>query len=202
VCSAEAMTGIKQLHGYYEKAEAISPDTTVEVFLMGNRLGGAALDGVKGVWTAATGGAERAAGANGGIGSIANVRAISAEEANAPFVAKGWSPPYDAGSQVRTFTTTSDVGFVRVSTAENPQGAFLVRADEVAGMTPQQIQQHLALPKVPTQISDVVVPAGTKMQVGQVAAQPTFGVASKGGTQYQLLNPIPSSSFGTPRPIR
>jgi filamentous hemagglutinin len=58
VCSAEAMTGIKQLHGYYEKAEAISPDTTVEVFLMGNKLAGAALDGVKGVWTAATGGAK------------------------------------------------------------------------------------------------------------------------------------------------
>ncbi|MBB3214887.1 hypothetical protein FHW67_004211 [Herbaspirillum sp. Sphag1AN] len=69
-------------------------------------------------------------------------------------------------------------------------------------MTPEQIQQYLALPKVPTQIADVTVPAGTNMQVGRVAAQPDFGAASKGGTQYQLLNPIPSSSFGTPRPIK
>jgi len=143
-----------------------------------------------------------AVGVNGGVASITNVRAISADEANAPFVAKGWNSPYDAGSQVRTFTTTSEVQFVRVSTVDNPQGAFLVRADEVAGMSPQQIQQFLALPKIPTQIADVTVPAGTNMQVGRVAAQPVYGAASKGGIQYQLLNPIPSRSFGTPRPIK
>ena len=150
------------------------------------------------------GGVGEVAGSAGGAGggTIANVRAISAEEANAPFLAKGWGAPYDAGSQVRTFTTTSEIQFVRVSTVDNPQGAFLVRADEVAGMTPQQIQQYLALPKIPTQIADVTVPAGTNMQVGQVAAQPNFGVASKGGIQYQLLNPIPASSFGTPRPFK
>lgn len=135
-------------------------------------------------------------------GTITNLRAISAEEANAPFIAKGWSPPYDTGSQVRTFTTTTELQFVRVSTGDNPQGAFLVRADEVAGMTPLQIQQHLALPKVPTQIADVIVPVGTNMQVGKVAAQSIFGAANKGGTQYQLLNPIPSNSFGVPRPLK
>lgn len=136
------------------------------------------------------------------VSIIATVRAISAEDANAPFVAKGWSPPYDTDSQVRTFTTTADVVFVRVSTTENPQGAFLVRADEIKGMTANQTQQYLALPKVPTQVAEVIVPAGTKMQVGIVAAQPDFGVASKGGVQYQLINSIPSSSFGSPRPIK
>lgn len=34
---------------------------------------------------------------------------------------------------------------------------------EIKGMTPQQIQQHLALPSVPTLIVDVTIPAGTKM---------------------------------------
>ncbi|MDD0968534.1 MULTISPECIES: hemagglutinin repeat-containing protein [Pseudomonas] len=133
--------------------------------------------------------------------SITNVRAISADEANAPFVAKGWNPPYDTGSQVRTFTTTTDIKFARVSTVDNPQGAFLVRADEIAGMTPQQIQQHLALPKVPTQVADVTVPPGTNMQVGRVAAQPEFGASSKGGVQYQLLGQIPNESFGIPRAL-
>ncbi|MFJ4145286.1 hemagglutinin repeat-containing protein [Pseudomonas sp. NPDC089734] len=133
--------------------------------------------------------------------TITNVRAISADEANAPFVARGWNPPYDTGSQVRTFTVSIDTKFVRVSTIENPQGAFLVRAEEVAGMTPLQIQQHLALPKVPTQIADVVVPKGTNMQVGRVAAQPAFGANSKGGVQYQLLDQIPGNSFGMPRPL-
>lgn len=129
------------------------------------------------------------------------MRAISADQANAPFVARGWNPPYDVGSQVRTFTTNTDIQFVRVSTMDNPQGAFLVRADEISGMTPLEIQQHLALPKIPTQIADVNVPMGTNMQVGRVAAQPEFGVNNKGGVQYQLLDQIPSTNFGVPRPL-
>jgi filamentous hemagglutinin len=134
--------------------------------------------------------------------AIINVRAISADQANAPFVARGWNPPYDAGTQVRTFTANTDIQFVRVSTVDNPQGAFLVRSDEISGMTPLQIQQYLALPKTPTQIADVNVPMGTNMQVGRIAAQPDFGANNKGGVQYQLLDQIPSSSFGVPRPLK
>ncbi|WP_324020369.1 hemagglutinin repeat-containing protein [Pantoea sp. JZ29] len=133
---------------------------------------------------------------------ISNVKAISADEANAPFINRGWNAPYDSATQVRTFTTTSDLTFVRVSTSNNPIGAFLVRADEIAGMTPEQIQQHLALPNVPTQVAEVTVPAGTRMQVGKVAAQPEFGASESGGVQYQLLDQIPDTSFGVPRPIK
>lgn len=133
---------------------------------------------------------------------ISDVRAITASEANAPYIVRGMYSPYDTALQVRTFTTTTALNFVRVSTAENPVGAFLVRADEIAGMTPQQIQQYLALPKIPTQIADVIVPAGTNMQVGRVAAQPAFGVANKGGVQYELLQKISSNNFGTPRVLR
>lgn len=85
---------------------------------------------------------------------------------------------------------------------EDTKKAFLVRPDDIAGMTPEQIQQYLALPKVPMQISDVTVSAGTRMQSGRVAAQPAFGVPSKGGVQYQLVDQIPSSSFGNPRPLK
>lgn len=69
-------------------------------------------------------------------------------------------------------------------------------------MTPEEIQQYLALPNIPTQISDVIVPAGTNMQVGKVAAQPGFGAPNVGGDQYQLLQQIPSSSFGEPAPFK
>lgn len=41
--------------------------------------------------------------------SISNVKALSANEANAPFIANGWSAPYDTATQVRTFTTTSNL---------------------------------------------------------------------------------------------
>lgn len=91
---------------------------------------------------------------------------------------------------------------MRVSTVDNPQGAFLVRSKEIAGMSPVQVQQYLALPKIPTQISDVVVPLGTNMQVGRVAGQPAFNGAPGGAVQYQLLNPIPTTSFGIPRPLK
>lgn len=133
---------------------------------------------------------------------ISDVKAISSAEANAPFLAKGWGAPYDSTTQVRTFTTVSDINFVRVSTVDNPIGGFLVRADEISGMTAVQIQQHLALPKIPTQVADVIVPAGTKMQVGKVAPQPQFDAHNSGGVQYQLLEQIPTGSFGVPRPLK
>lgn len=91
--------------------------------------------------------------------------------------------------------------FVRVHGAGNQQGAFLVRAKEIAGMTPQQIQQHLALPKVPTHVSDVFVGSGVRMQMGRIAAQPSFGVTSTRGIQYQLIDQIPSSAFQNMRPL-
>jgi len=128
--------------------------------------------------------------------TVTNLNGIPASEANAPFVAKGWSPPYAAGTRPRTFTTGAPVDFVRVHGENNPTGAFLVRADEIAGMTPAQIQKHLALPQVPTHIRPVTVPSGTKMQVGRVGAQPDFNVPANGGIQYQLLEQIPDNAFG------
>lgn len=132
---------------------------------------------------------------------ISDVRAVSAADVNAPFLAEGWSAPYSYGSRARTFTTNADLDFMRV-TVNRPEGAFLVRAKEIAGMTPEQIQVHLALPKVPTNILSVRVPAGTRMQTGFVGPQPNFGVTSRGGVQYQLLDQIPSQSYGSMRPIR
>ena len=133
---------------------------------------------------------------------IKDVKAISAGEANKPFIERGWSAPYDASTQVRQFTAASELNFVRVHTNDNVAGQFIVRADEIKGMTPQQIQQHLALPTIPTFISDVKVPAGTRLQVGRVAPQPNFGAPNKGGTQYQLIDKIPLENFHNTRPLK
>lgn len=137
---------------------------------------------------------------------IKDVKAISAAEANKPHIDSGWNPPYDPSAQVRQFTTTSKIEgeFVRVYAegVNNPQGSFLVRANEIRGMSPVQIQQHLALPTVPTHIVDVTIPPGTRMQTGKVAPQPNFGALKKGGTQYELLDRIPSSNFKNMRPLK
>lgn len=66
---------------------------------------------------------------------IKDVKAISAKDANASFIEKGWNAPYDPSTQVRQFTTTNDVKFVRVHTSNNTVGQFMVRVDEIKGMT-------------------------------------------------------------------
>jgi filamentous hemagglutinin len=136
------------------------------------------------------------------IPNATNIGTISADEANAPFVTRGWSPPYASGTNVTTFTAGEDMQFARVSGADNQQGAFLVKQEDIAGMNGEQIQQTLALPYKPTFISDVNVPAGTNLQMGQVGAQPSFGAPSPTGVQYQLLSQIPPSSFTNFRPLR
>jgi len=69
-------------------------------------------------------------------------------------------------------------------------------------MSAQEIQRHLALPRVPTHISDVRVPAGTRMQMGLVAPQADFGAPSTRAVQYQLLEDIPAANFTNTRPLR
>jgi hypothetical protein len=132
--------------------------------------------------------------------SISNVHAVSAAEANSAFP-KNWDAPYSVHSQVRRFTTEKELKFVRV-TVDRPEGGWMVRAEEIAGMTPAEIQKHLALPKVPTHILDVTVPPKTRMQTGFVGPQPKFGVPDRGGIQYQVLDDLPPSAFGPMRPLQ
>ena len=40
------------------------------------------------------------------------------------------------------------------------------------------------------------------MQVGKVAPQPQFGASSSDGVQYELLDRIPTASFGKPIPLK
>lgn len=137
---------------------------------------------------------------------ITDVKAINAADTNKSFIERGWNAPYDPSTQVRQFTTKSKIEgeFVRVYAEgiNKPTGSFLVRSDETKGMTPQQIQQHLALPSVPTHIADVTIPAGTKMQTGKVARQPDFGAPNKGRIQYELLDRIPETNFKNMRPLK
>ncbi len=140
-----------------------------------------------------------------------DVRRISAAEANAPFrspiaQAEGWSPPYPEPSGVRTFSTARELdGFVRLHTsASNPAGGFVVRAKEIAhlGDDAMAIRTYVGLKEVPGFMSDVRIPASTRMQAGIIGPQPNFGLTVKSGFQYQLLDRIPVSSFTNTRALR
>ena len=64
---------------------------------------------------------------------------------------------------------------------------------ETQGLSPAQIQQKFSLPQVPTQITEVNVPSGTTVRFGE--SGPIQGWGAGGGTQIQLMDRIPASSY-------
>jgi filamentous hemagglutinin len=121
------------------------------------------------------------------------------DDVNAPFIAKGWNPPY-SGKFVREFTTGQETVFVRVHGTGNKARSWMMRADEVKGLTPAQIKDKFALPDLPTHISEVHVPAGTRIRAGKVAPQEGWGAG--GSWQYELLERLPEELFKNTRPLR
>ena len=139
---------------------------------------------------------------------ISGIKRISSNTANKPFMtekakAEGWQPPYLANLSLREISTTQEIPFVRAFSGDNPIGRFLVRQEEIAHIinNPEALKIYLGLKDVPTSISPVLVPANIRMLVGRIGPQPRFGLMDKSGFQYQLLEDIPKSNFGTPQLI-
>jgi hypothetical protein len=61
------------------------------------------------------------------------------------------------------------------------------------------MKNKFSLPYVPTTISDVTVPANTKMREGTAAAIKGFGKG--GGKQYEILQKIPLKNFKNSRKL-
>ena len=141
---------------------------------------------------------------------IENIKRIPSSQANKRFayesaVAQGWKPPYPPNLWIRTFTTADDIKFVRVHVSKGkPQGSFLVREKEIThlGNDAEKIRVHLGLKDKPGFMSDVIVPKGTKMQVGRIGEQSNFGLLTNSGFQYELLQQIPKSCFQNTRPLQ
>ena len=67
-----------------------------------------------------------------------------------------------------------------------------MRADAIRGLSTKQIQQKYYLPEVPSFITEVHVPAGTRVRTGRVNAN--FGV-NAGAVQYELLDRVTCDGF-------
>jgi len=124
---------------------------------------------------------------------------LSADEANAPHLAKGNLPPYAEGTRARDIVLEQERVFARVHGEGNQARSWMMRQQEIEGLTPLQIQDKFALPELPNFVSDVHVPPGTNIRVGTVGAQPDWG--SGGAIQYELLQRLPSSAFQNMRPL-
>ncbi len=67
-----------------------------------------------------------------------------------------------------------------------------MKVEDVAGLTPQEIQNKFSLPHLPQYICDVNLKSGTRLRTGEV--NPLFGF-SGGGQQYDLI--INGKNVGT-----
>lgn len=62
-----------------------------------------------------------------------------------------------------------------------------MKVSDIEGLSPQQIADKFAFPEVPTGVTTITPPAGTRIRTGEV--NPNFGGAG-GGTQFQLLDRV------------
>ena len=120
-----------------------------------------------------------------------NISFRTAEDVNSKYPS-GWEPPYKLGTRVTEFTTTTKEIYIRFHGESNKARSWMMKRESVHNMTPQQIQSKYALPELPTLMSEVHVPVGTRIRTGKV--NPVFGGAG-GATQYELLQRLPESVF-------
>ncbi len=117
------------------------------------------------------------------------VKNSSAEEVNNWWrVEMGYDhPPYKLGTTVNEIKLSHDTMFVRVYDGDisGQFGGWLMKADDIRGLTPSQIQDKFALPAIPKFITDVKLPAGTIVRMGIV--NPLDGWGNGGGVQFDLM---------------
>jgi filamentous hemagglutinin len=144
--------------------------------------------------------------------------ASSADAANAAAIADKYQAPFVPGTGIVEVVTTQPTKFVRLFGGDSSQSGFWVmRAEDIAGLTPQQIASKYSLPQVPTMVTDVTIPAGTKLNVS--AANSISPNASKGvltgdnvgggGVQFQIPRQALTADtdtfkmwFTNPRPLK
>ena len=119
----------------------------------------------------------------------------SAEDVNKIFKdIMEYEAPYKPGTSVTEIQLTENATYVRVYDKVNSrmQGGWIMKAEDIAGLMPQEIQNKFALPNTPKYICDVNLEAGTRLRTGE--ANPLFGFDG-GGQQYDLI--INGKNVGT-----
>ncbi|WP_025729730.1 hypothetical protein [Heyndrickxia ginsengihumi] len=141
-----------------------------------------------------------------GTKGIDNVEYKKISETPAEDVNKWWKeemgyiePPYKTGTLAQEIELTEKSTFVRVYDGEKSgmYGGWFMKADDIKGLTPSQIQDKFALPTTPKFVADVELDAGTRIRTGTV--NPLFGFKG-GGQQFDLMGQR-VGNFTNPRPL-
>lgn len=103
----------------------------------------------------------------------------------------GGSPPFDSGTSVTLIRVTQTHQFVRFYNPTDPVnpsnavGSWMMRASEVRGLSAAQIRDKFALPALPTNIVQVIVPETYALYTG--IAAPIAGWGAGGGLQNRVM---------------
>ncbi len=112
---------------------------------------------------------------------------ISAEEVNAWWSARGYTNPYKVNTIIHEITLTENTQFVRViPEGADMVGGWVMKFEDIQGLTAQQIQNKFALPSTPVYVCDVELEAGSIIRCGITGPQEQFG-GSGGGLQFDLM---------------
>ncbi|MWV40748.1 hypothetical protein [Natrialba sp. INN-245] len=109
-----------------------------------------------------------------------------------------WQPPYEQGTIVIRITPETDQRFVRVHQKNNQAGGFVMQESQIRGLSPTEIESEFSLSYTPEYVSDVVVPSGTRVNMGSV--EKNFG-GERGATQFNLVDDVPTDNFQNERPL-
>jgi hypothetical protein len=122
---------------------------------------------------------------------------IKTKLANFLYEQEGYSAPY-GGKYARDILLKNERLFARVHGENNQVRSWLLRPEDIEGLTPEEIKNKFALPEVPKYISDVYASADTALRLGLVAEQPNWGEKG-GGIQYELLSQLPKTAYQSRR---
>lgn len=130
----------------------------------------------------------------GGSGAVNGIKGEVIKTSPADEVNNWWktemgydNPPYKPGTSVSEIKLTQETTFVRVYDGDTSGqfGGWVMKADDIKGLTPIQIQNKFALPATPVYVTDVKLPAGTTLRTGIV--NPLEGWGAGGGIQFDLM---------------
>lgn len=132
---------------------------------------------------------------------------FSPEEANQWFKDKvdpDYKEPYAKDKEVKHIELTEDTTFVRVYGGDvnglGRYGTWMMKEEDLKGLSPQEIKDKFSLPEVPVNMVDVEVKAGTKLRMGEAAPIEEWG--NGGGIQFDTIGKrLGKDCFKNPRTL-
>lgn len=148
---------------------------------------------------------------NNGLPQGASVSKIeNTSELNSDSIKEGYKPPYVANTDAVQFATDKPTDYVRyyykdpATGKDNQSSTWMVRAEDVQGLSPEQVASKYSLGYIPNMKVDITVPAGQTTRASTASdiqyGNGIGGNGGGGGVQFEVLIPkgtkIPPSWFG------